>query len=32
MCAEIARRGYPGVEIDGEASVRHLGRIHQEIS
>jgi hypothetical protein len=32
MCTEIAKRGYPGVEIDGEAESRHLGAIHQEIS
>jgi cation diffusion facilitator CzcD-associated flavoprotein CzcO len=32
MCTEIAKRGYPGVEIDGEAQSRHLGPIHQEIS
>ena len=32
MCTEIAKRGYPGVEIDGEAQSRNLGPIHQEIS
>jgi cation diffusion facilitator CzcD-associated flavoprotein CzcO len=32
MCTEIAKRGYPGVRIDGEATSRHLGPIHQEIS
>jgi cation diffusion facilitator CzcD-associated flavoprotein CzcO len=32
MCTEIAKRGYPGIEIDGEAQSRHLGPIHQEIS
>ncbi|MBF6210713.1 NAD(P)/FAD-dependent oxidoreductase [Nocardia puris] len=32
MCTEIAKRGYPGVAIDGEAQARTLGPIHQEIS
>ncbi|MEV3901232.1 NAD(P)/FAD-dependent oxidoreductase [Mycobacterium sp. NPDC050551] len=32
MCTEIAKRGYPGVEIDGEAQSRTLGPIHEEIS
>ncbi|WP_027499714.1 flavin-containing monooxygenase [Rhodococcus sp. UNC363MFTsu5.1] len=32
MCTEIAKRGYPGVEIDGEVQSRNLGPIHQEIS
>ncbi|MGW4717873.1 flavin-containing monooxygenase [Nocardia sp. NPDC004260] len=32
MCTEIAKRGYPGVEIDGEAQSRALGRIHEEIA
>ena len=32
MCTEIAKRGYPGVEIDGEAQSRNLGPIHEEIS
>ncbi|KXX56284.1 flavin-containing monooxygenase [Rhodococcus sp. LB1] len=32
MCTEIAKRGYPGVEIDGETQSRNLGPIHQEIS
>ena len=32
MCTEIAKRGYPGVQLDGEAQSRHLGPIHQEIS
>ncbi|MGV9864576.1 flavin-containing monooxygenase [Rhodococcus koreensis] len=32
MCTEIAKRGYPGVEIDGETESRHLGAIHREIS
>ncbi|MBS3695674.1 flavin-containing monooxygenase [Rhodococcus qingshengii] len=32
MCTEIAKRGYPGVEIDGETKSRNLGPIHEEIS
>ncbi|MEU3010481.1 flavin-containing monooxygenase [Nocardia asteroides] len=32
MCTEIAKRGYPGVEIDGEARARTLGPIHEEIA
>ncbi|MFE3960741.1 flavin-containing monooxygenase [Nocardia sp. NPDC059091] len=32
MCTEIAKRGYPGVEIDGEARSRTLGPIHEEIA
>ena len=32
MCTEIAKRGYPGVEIDGETVSRQLGPIHREIS
>ncbi|QSE91971.1 NAD(P)/FAD-dependent oxidoreductase [Rhodococcus pseudokoreensis] len=32
MCTEIAKRGYPGVEIDGETKSRRLGPIHREIS
>ncbi|AKE90107.1 MULTISPECIES: NAD(P)/FAD-dependent oxidoreductase [Rhodococcus] len=32
MCTEIAKRGYPGIQLDGEAQSRHLGPIHQEIS
>lgn len=32
MCTEIAKRGYPGVEIDGQAQSRALGPIHEEIS
>ncbi|MFD8246677.1 flavin-containing monooxygenase [Nocardia sp. NPDC059691] len=32
MCTEIAKRGYPGVEIDGEAQSRALGPIHDEIA
>ncbi|MBV6761925.1 flavin-containing monooxygenase [Rhodococcus opacus] len=32
MCTEIAKRGYPGVEIDGETESRRLGPIHREIS
>ncbi|GAB2738783.1 NAD(P)/FAD-dependent oxidoreductase [Salinifilum aidingensis] len=32
MCTEIAKRGYPGIEIDGESVARHLGRIDEEIS
>ena len=32
MCTEIAKRGYPGIQIDGEAQSRTLGPIHQEIS
>ncbi|MGV9823509.1 flavin-containing monooxygenase [Nocardia xishanensis] len=32
MCTEIAKRGYPGVEIDGEARSRNLGPIHEEIA
>ncbi|MFI8975661.1 flavin-containing monooxygenase [Nocardia asteroides] len=32
MCTEIAKRGYPGVEIDGEAQSRTLGPIHEEIA
>ncbi|QLY28818.1 flavin-containing monooxygenase [Nocardia huaxiensis] len=32
MCTEIAKRGYPGVEIDGQAQIRTLGPIHEEIS
>ncbi|TQM33441.1 flavin-containing monooxygenase [Nocardia bhagyanarayanae] len=31
MCTEIARRGYPGVQIDGEAVDRKIGRIDEEI-
>jgi len=32
MCTEIAKRGYPGITIDGEAHSRHLGPIDREIS
>ncbi|NMO00644.1 NAD(P)/FAD-dependent oxidoreductase [Gordonia sp. TBRC 11910] len=32
MCTEIAKRGYPGIAFDGEATARNLGPIHQEIS
>ncbi|MBC2640707.1 MULTISPECIES: NAD(P)/FAD-dependent oxidoreductase [unclassified Rhodococcus (in: high G+C Gram-positive bacteria)] len=32
MCTEIAKSGYPGIEIDGETESRHLGPIHREIS
>ncbi|MEN0138032.1 MAG: NAD(P)/FAD-dependent oxidoreductase [Rhodococcus sp. (in: high G+C Gram-positive bacteria)] len=32
MCTEIAKSGYPGIEIDGEAESRHLGPIHREIA
>ncbi|WP_062998458.1 flavin-containing monooxygenase [Nocardia mikamii] len=32
MCTEIAKRGYPGVEIDGEARSRTIGPIHSEIA
>ncbi|MFQ6227047.1 flavin-containing monooxygenase [Nocardia sp. NPDC002869] len=32
MCTEIAKRGYPGVAIDGEATSRTLGPIHEEIA
>lgn len=32
MCTEIAKRGYPGITIDGETQSRNLGPIHQEIS
>ncbi|WP_433633749.1 flavin-containing monooxygenase [Nocardia sp. CA-120079] len=32
MCTEIAKRGYPGVEIDGAAPSRTLGPIHEEIA
>ena len=32
MCTEIAKRGYPGVEIDGEAQARTVGPIHEEIA
>ncbi|WP_411157401.1 hypothetical protein [Nocardia farcinica] len=32
MCTEIAKRGYPGVAIDGRAQSRTLGPIHEEIS
>jgi cation diffusion facilitator CzcD-associated flavoprotein CzcO len=32
MCTEIAKRGYPGVRIDGETESPHLGPIHREIS
>lgn len=31
MCTEIAKRGYPGVAIDGEAHSRTIGPIHEEI-
>jgi cation diffusion facilitator CzcD-associated flavoprotein CzcO len=32
MCTEIAKRGYPGVEIDGETPSRTVGPIHEEIA
>ncbi|MEV0063493.1 NAD(P)/FAD-dependent oxidoreductase [Nocardia sp. NPDC050718] len=32
MCTEIAKRGYPGVALDGEARSRTLGPIHEEIA
>ncbi|MEV6223912.1 NAD(P)/FAD-dependent oxidoreductase [Nocardia fluminea] len=32
MCTEIAKRGYPGVAIDGEAQSRAVGPIHEEIA
>lgn len=32
MCTEIAKRGYPGIAIDGETEAPHLGPIHREIS
>ncbi|GGN80267.1 flavin-containing monooxygenase [Nocardia rhizosphaerihabitans] len=32
MCTEIAKRGYPGVAIDGEAQSRTVGPIHEEIA
>ncbi|MGW0188830.1 flavin-containing monooxygenase [Streptomyces sp. NPDC003362] len=32
MCAEIAKRGYPGIRIGGEAIARRIGRIDEEIA
>jgi cation diffusion facilitator CzcD-associated flavoprotein CzcO len=32
MCAELARRGYPGVAFDGSCDERRLGRIDREIA
>ncbi|MFI1654726.1 hypothetical protein ACH4ZU_07255 [Streptomyces sp. NPDC020472] len=32
MCTELAKRGYPGIELDGEAVARRLGRIDREIA
>ncbi|CAL9620083.1 flavin-containing monooxygenase [Streptomyces sp. enrichment culture] len=32
MCTEIAKRGYPGVRIGGEAVARRIGRIDEEIA
>ncbi|MFC8384836.1 flavin-containing monooxygenase [Nocardia sp. NPDC057272] len=32
MCTEIAKRGYPGVAIDGETQSRTVGPIHEEIA
>ncbi|MEU9994017.1 NAD(P)/FAD-dependent oxidoreductase [Streptomyces sp. NPDC050848] len=32
MCTELAKRGYPGIELDGETVGRRLGRIHEEIA
>ncbi|WP_036498910.1 flavin-containing monooxygenase [Nocardia aobensis] len=32
MCTEIAKRGYPGVEIDGETPSRTIGPIHLKIA
>lgn len=32
MCTEIAKRGYPGIAIDGQATAPNLGSIHHEIS
>lgn len=31
MCAELARRGYPGVLLDGETVDRKIGRIDEDI-
>ena len=31
MCTEIAKRGYPGIEIDGQTTARRIGRIDEEI-
>ncbi|MFJ4025039.1 hypothetical protein ACIPXS_35920 [Streptomyces hydrogenans] len=32
MCTELAKRGYPGIELDGETVARRLGRIHEEVA
>ncbi|MFC8266902.1 flavin-containing monooxygenase [Streptomyces cinereoruber] len=32
MCTELAKRGYPGIALDGETVARRLGRIHEEIA
>lgn len=32
MCTELAKRGYPGIEFDGQTVSPHLGPIHREIS
>ncbi|MFI1714765.1 flavin-containing monooxygenase [Streptomyces litmocidini] len=32
MCTELAKRGYPGIELDGETVARRLGRIDREIA
>ncbi|WP_218182968.1 hypothetical protein [Streptomyces sp. PKU-EA00015] len=32
MCSEIAKRGYPGVRIGGEAVAPGIGRIDEEIA
>lgn len=31
MCTEIAKRGYPGVALDGATTARTVGPIHEEI-
>ncbi|MBW1595582.1 NAD(P)/FAD-dependent oxidoreductase [Streptomyces sp. JJ38] len=32
MCAEIAKHGYPGIELDGTAVARRIGRIDEKIA
>ncbi|MEU2406775.1 NAD(P)/FAD-dependent oxidoreductase [Streptomyces rubiginosohelvolus] len=32
MCTELAKRGYPGIALDGETVARRLGRIHEEVA
>ncbi|MFE3175736.1 flavin-containing monooxygenase [Amycolatopsis sp. NPDC059090] len=31
ICEEIARRGYPGIALDGDAAAKHIGRIDTEV-